>query len=372
MIKLGRLRFGTLLVLAQMLCGYACAEKRELESHEVLFERLSQSANWHTDAEVEADQAMQLIDRDAPDLALSRLATVKDPLVEEEAIALVLRDLAALRANPARATFADAIAERGSIVWRRHEETRADWFVPLFELRAQAKALPALWRANQWRDEWNQQFEASSSAAVKRLIKLNAQSDPSAEHEAGVAAQCIAAMSEPAVERLSSEVAAGQSKLASLPVSTLLALAERRPNPSLLEYVAQQGKPEQVLRVIAVLKHWQDPAAERLLLDLERRPEWSSAATLAVVPKLAGSEEGIDALRLRLSDPAHRASTASALARLPEQDALNLLNRIAEQAKRGAESYAGIVLTLELLDSPRARARAAEFRNAASAQEDQQ
>ena len=154
---------------------------------------------------------------------------------------------------------------------------------------------------------------------------------------------------------------------APLPSALALAVAQRRPSEALLRSVLDAADPEQVITALRVLSSWPNPAAERMLLELELQPAWSSAATLALLPKWFDDQQKLPAIAARLADPERRASAASAIARLPSGQAMDVIERLQSTDKRGA-TQDGLLLSLDLLGGAEAREKAQQLRAAGNAE----
>lgn len=352
------------MLIGGLLLGTAEAGKRELGDREVLLEQLADNARWNDGARLNADRLLRHVVADQAELALLELDAIADPMLHDLTAALLLQALAEQTASSGGRAFLDGMQGRSPRVWQRHEETRADWFVPVFELQAQASAIPGLWQARAWRDQWRQRLVETADQAFEQLIKLERGASHASATELHAAAQSIAELTQPEFEGLYRRLELSKK---TLPPEIELSVAERQPNQRSLRRVIQANQADQMLRVIEILRQWPSPVAEQLLLDLESEPAWSSAATLALIPKLADSEHGKTAIAERLADPQRRASAASAIARMPEQQALVLLETVQTRSKSD-HSLPGVLLALELQGGQAAQQRAQQLRQQESAQ----
>ncbi|MBD8526927.1 hypothetical protein [Pseudomarimonas arenosa] len=327
-----------ILLFSVLAAGSARAEKPRLDAQEALLEHLSPTPEWQRAAQLKADQMIVLLNQSEAGMALGVLDAIDDPLIHDQAAALVLQALPEQAASPARRAYLDGVQQRPQKVWQRHEETRADWFVPVFHIHAQARALPAQWQANEWRKRWLGRYASVSAQWVDQLVQRQGEATEEYQREMRVAAEVLASLPPQLFERVYERLI----DVRSLPASIALALSGRAPAESLLRQVIDHGQSSEILGAIDVLRHWADPAAERLLVELEAQSEWSSAATLALVPKWVDKPAPIVS---RLADPKHRASTASAIARLPETEMLAVIERLANADKQIDQ---GLMLALEL------------------------
>ena len=341
------------------------AAKQELAQGEVLLERLSPAADWQRAARQRADQVLQRLAADDANGALAHLKSETSPLIHDQAVSWVLEALAQDRSSASGRAFVAEIATTSPKVWRRHEETRADWFEPMFNLPEQAAAIPALWRAAERRAFWRSALDSDAESALSALF--GAGKEDAGENDLAAAAAIIAEIDPASLTRVEQAMLIEAKRVAAepLPATLALAVAQRRPSEALLRPVLDAADPAQMIAVLRVLAAWPDPAAERMLIELERQPAWSSAATLALLPKWFDDPQKLPEIARRLADPERRASTASAIARRPSAAAIGLIERLQAKGQRGSISD-GLLLSLDLLGSAEAREKAQQLRAAGS------
>ena len=160
------------LLLCCVLPTVVLAAKSELGAGEVLLERLSPAADWPATARQRADRVLQRLAANDADGAWAQLQREPSPLVHDQAVSWVLEALAQGAASASRLAFIEQVAAATPKVWRRHEETRADWFEPVFNLPAQAAAIPRLWRAAERRAYWQSALQNDVKAALNALRQL--------------------------------------------------------------------------------------------------------------------------------------------------------------------------------------------------------
>lgn len=260
------------------------------------------------------------------------------------ALRALLPDLAGRGHDDAAArSVLTQLAQWPALVWRRHEETRADWFQPLFDPGAAARfSLDRIERADtvaRWRDAFRRDAAGALDAALSQ------------PRQAELAAAAIASLDAPAMKSL---LRAPALKSAStLPGPVAVALARRDPTPARFDAALRTASAEQALALLA-----DTPA----LLPAEQSRAWlaskvhdrsfGSAAVIAFVRSAASDDDDVDAtLRSWLRDPALAPSVAGALAR----GGLAPIERLLDGAD-DATTLQHLALALRLHGSDAARA----------------
>lgn len=251
--------------------------------------------------------------------AVSLLDEEPDPLVRHWVAHELLLAQAAGPRSVAAERLRDWALQQPLVFLRRHEETAADWFLPLIDLAADARDLDRGWSEQEQRERWRRRWQQEPRAAIESLRAASAD-------EQGRAAEAVAELDAAAFARWRAELDALPPE--GVPVALWLALAARAVEPRAIVAVLARGDGEAKLSALELLRSWPDAAALPLLEQVELDPELASAATLALVPRLLAVDSASPAVLARLSAPKSRDSAAAALARLPEAQAAAHLRKL--------------------------------------------
>jgi len=309
---------------------------------------LVESEQWNVPAgRAEADAAivLQTLARQGAAPAIARLETWSDPARFEFAAAIVIETLQAQPSASTSATeeFLSALERAPIRLYQRHEETAADWFLPVFNIPARAASARRLLA-----------FAYERDALVVRL-----QSDPlTALDEAKDSAQLLAAsierVSPTAVDRISTHALAEDI---TLPSPAWAALARRKPEPAILLATLQHADALDVLPLIEELPPKLTPTiALDWLQQAARMPAYASSAVLGLGTLASRSPAAEAALAKHLGDPLTGASAAAALARLARPDRLERIDALLNKAST-AEVVSDLALALRLEGSSAALER---------------
>lgn len=309
------------------------AGTRELPPSAVLV----QPEHWHEPAgrtDADAARVLQFVARDDSASAILMLRSWSDPLRFEPAAARVIETLQAQPSTRAGDALLAALEREPVRLFRRHEETAADWFLPLFDIPGRAASARRLLA-----------FADERDALIARL-----QNDPRATLKSGkIPAQALTA----AVERLPSEVIVRVATLALagdvvLPSPAWAALARRRPEAAVLQATLQRAEPLDVLPLLEELpSKLAAPLAFDWLEQASRLADYASSAVLglgALAPRSPAAEA---ALVKHLGNPVTGTSAAAALSRLALPDRLERIDALLTKA-RTPEVLADLALALRL------------------------
>lgn len=279
-------------------------------------------------ADADAGIVLQTLARQGAAAAITRLESWSDPARFELAAAKVIETLQAQPSTAPASTsvtveFLSALERAPIRLYQRHEETAADWFLPVFNIPAQAASALQLLAFAQDRD-----------ALVVRL-----QSDPrSALDEAKDSGQLLAAsiehVSPSAVDRIITLALADDI---TLPSPAWAALARRSPEPAILLATLQHANALDVLPLIEELPPKLTPTvALDWLQQAARMPDYASSAVLGLGTLASRSPAAETALAKYLGDPLTGASAAAALARLARPDRLEHIDALLSKATTAA------------------------------------
>jgi hypothetical protein len=278
--------------------------------------------------------------------AIAAFESTADPRLAEAAAAALIDDL---RAEPIRLPAASGwlqwLAAQPPRVYVRHEETAADWFLPLHDLANRAAGTLQLWQADTAREAWQRQFARTPAAALAAL----ADSDDAEQRAAAAAA--VATL--PAIEFDALRRAAATLDIAP---DMAVAIAERSDDPAAWQRVLAAGDDQQRLQLVARAGTRLAPqAALDWLQQAMSRPALASAALLAVA-ELAAREPAAGAvLRDALDDPELGPSAAAGLARSAEVDRVARIEALLD-ADAGTLKRRHLALALRLEGSAAADA----------------
>ena len=252
-------------------------------------------------ANLEAKLAVGAIDD-----VIAMLAAMSDP-VERESSAARLLDRLQASGGDAPTALLDALERTPVLVYRRHEETAADWFLPVYDIPAKVQSLRLL------------QAQRQAVAALRKTLQEKDADKAFAAAAAAdprVAALAIDSATGTAVLRL-----AAKSKRAAtrLPSPALAALARRTRDPADLLQALDRGAPLDVLPLFESTLPTLAPAdALRVLHDALARPDYASTAAFALVALAPRDADAASLLENALVAPATGASIAAALAHSPD------------------------------------------------------
>lgn len=285
-------------VVALFVAGTATlqAATERLPDDAVLVERVSQP-----DADARATTLQAAVVAGRSDEALATFEAIDDPLTRE-AIAARLLDRLQQTGNAIPDTLLDAIAAWPVRVYTRHEETAADWFVPVFDLPGRVQSLRLLAaRATQVQ---TLQTALSGKTGDDALTQLSA-APPQ------IAAQAVATLPATTFRTVRSHAKAATTPL---PSPVLAALARRAGDADSLLLAIDHAEPLDVLPLFAsTLPSLPTHEATRVLDAALAHPDYASAAALALARRDATTDD-LTRLRSLLASPSTGASVAAALA----------------------------------------------------------
>lgn len=291
------------LVGALFVAGFAVAQTDRLPPGAVLIEAGSVRA-----VAVDAKSAIleARLAAGAVDEVVAMLAAIPDPF-ERESRAARLLDRLQGSGTDAPPAMLDALERTPVLVYRRHEETAADWFVPVYDIPAKVQSLRRL------------QVQRHAVAALRTRLQgkdADAALTALAAAEPRVAALAVESASDAAVMRLAK---LGKHSTTQLPSAALAALAQRTRDPADLLRALDRGAPLDVLPLFeSTLPKLVPDDALRVLREALARPDYASVAAFALVALAPRDADAAVLLEKALDAPATGASIAAALAQSPD------------------------------------------------------
>ncbi len=282
--------------------------------------------------------------------AYARLAAIDDPLQFELTAA---RAIEALQAQPAGAVEAFLVLLEGVPVrvFRRHEETAADWFLPVFDIPGRAASARRVIARVQARD---------ATLAVLRRDGASALSKSKSAQDSQAVADAIELAGDALVADLSSAALRGDVELSS---AAWAALARRSSQGDVLGAVLKKAEPVDVLPLFEQLpKRLPDDVALAWLREAGGDPRYASAAVMAMGTLAAKSDAALRELEKRLDRPDTGASAAAALARVDRPDRLAQIDRLVANTDSPA-ALTNLALALRLDGSDAALKRLESLRS---------
>jgi hypothetical protein len=301
--------------------------------------------SWQPAADVgtRADAILAAIARDEAESALAQLHALPDPLRFEPVAARVIDALTSASPTRAARRVLDALAREPVRLYRRHEETAGDWFVPLYDVPGRADAaLRAL------------DFIAARERITTRLRIAPDEVLDGAAQAPLVLADAIARSDDATVAAFA---AAALARDAGVPGVVWAALARRRPQPDVLQATLRHAEPLHLLPLLQELPPRLAPADALAWLEPAlQRDEYASAALLAL-GQLAPRSPAADVMLLkRLGSARDGASVAAALARDSRPDRVARIDALLAKPQASAV-VADLALALKLEGSDAAKAR---------------
>ncbi len=296
-------------------------------------------------ADALADAIHEQLDPGAAHAGIVSLAAIDDAVVFELVASRLIDRWRERGPQPGADTVLKWLATQPVRVVRRHEETAADHFEPVFAIAARALGTLDLWQRQQLRDDWRQRLVSSPAAAIEALQRADAM-------DRSLAATAAATLDDAALDVLRRQMPPDA------PVALWHAVAMRRADVNAFLTVLAHGDPGFQLDVVA-----RAPAAlsvseaMRVLESARLQPELASAALLAMAALAPKHAPARDTLLAALDDPASGASGAAALARMPMADrGKQLAMWLDAQPKHAANTPRTryLVLALQLEGSPQA------------------
>lgn len=312
---------------------------------------LVEPEHWNQPAgRAESDAAIVLhtLARDGSAAAIARLETWSDPARFELAAALVIETLQAQPSSSPASTstieeFLTALERAPIRLYQRHEETAADWFLPVFDIPARAASARRLLA-----------FALDRDALVVRLQRDPRQALDDAKDSSQLLAASLERVSPAVVDRIAALALADDI---TLPSAAWAALARRKPEAAILLATLQHADALDVLPLIEALPPKLTPTvALDWLQQAARMPDYASSAVLGLGTLASRSPAAEAELAKHLGDPLTGASAAAALARLALPNRVERVDALLSKAST-SEVVTHLALALRLEGSSAAMHR---------------
>lgn len=278
--------------------------------------------------------------------ALAALQGSGDALAFESTATELIAELVIERNSGLEEAAAERLLQRLAVepvrVFRRHEETAAHWFLPLFDVGAQARSALATREHARNRAQWQARLEHAPAEALDALSLVD-------DGASDAAAHAVAALSPGSAQAL---LAAARSMPQPPPSSLLRALAERLLVGEAFALAAQHASDADLLRLIPASAALSETEALRWLDGVGERPALASAALMALAPRAERGSVALERLLGMLAHPALGDSAAAALATRDAPDRVAVLEAAGGDASPLA--LVNIVLALRLIASAEA------------------
>lgn len=325
-----------LLVLPAQARGLA-----DLPADAVVVDPLAMSAEDLAGARGVAKRARAAL-ASGPAAALKIVSGVEDPLRHALAASALIADLQEGEGDPASLAVLQQLTKTPLRVFRRHEETAADWFLPHIDVAGQARFALRLLDARVARKRWAEAWDAEPVAALEELRRV----DPSARRVALEGLESLPTLGVNRVLTLALADPGGQSPA----LWSTLALATGK--RAAFGAAASHGEDADLLRLLSARDRLPEPQAVDWLLALAERPTLASAALLALAEHAEHGSLAWSRLVQALDDPALAPSAAAALAHRPHPDRVTRIASLSDGAS--PQRLFGVVLALRLEGSRQA------------------
>jgi hypothetical protein len=283
--------------------------------------------------------------------ALGRLRAVRDPVHFEAAAVAVIDELQRRPPSTAADRLLAALAQEPVRVFRRHDETAGDWFLPLFDVPGRAQSARTQLARVAARDRLLPKLRRGET----RFLVAGA-SDPAA---------LVAALEQLTAVEAGTLAARVLHDGDTLAPGAWSALARRSPEPDTLDAVLRFEHSAETLALLQQLPATLPSASAYAWLDRALAfGDYRSAAVAGIGREAARSPVASRKLveLLGATDSTTGASAAAALARLPAGQRLAEYDRILAKS-RDATLLARLALALRLDDTPPARERLQRLKN---------
>ena len=278
------------------------------------------------------------------DVALDALHGIVDPLAFEFAAARVIEAIQSGVDSPAARAVLEALAQSPVRVYRRQEETAADWFVPAFDVPGRAQSALRLLRLRAATDLWQRDLADDPARALAALAL--------ADDEARRAVtDAIASLSD-----AQAGAVLQRARIADLdlPSGLWAALAARLSHREAFDALARHGSEADVLVALTNVDALPSADAVHWLLTLGQRPRLRSAALLALAAHARPGSAALAHLVEQLADADDGPSAALALTRRPDADRIALIDSLLT-TQTAPHARANLALALRLEGSEQAR-----------------
>ncbi len=277
--------------------------------------------------------------------ALAELATLTEPLAFELAAARLIAAVQAGEDSPQGRSVLFDLTKASTRVFRRHEETRADWFVPLVDVPSKAQFALRAWDAGAERRAWLAELSASTESAIRALSTASANL-PLALVEA------IAELAQVERDALSVKMLLQPEAFDS---SVWAAMASGSKDKRVFATALLRCDDNDLLALLPAVGQLSASEAGDWLIHLSARPALTSAALLALAPLADRRSVGLQHLIATLDSETHGASAATALGHRPHTDRLALIEKLIADPAASSRRLTSLALALRMDESTQAR-----------------
>ncbi|MGQ0799845.1 MAG: hypothetical protein ACT4NL_07005 [Pseudomarimonas sp.] len=277
--------------------------------------------------------------------ALAELATLSEPLAFELAASRVVTTLQAAEDSPQARSVLFELTHVPIRVFRRHEETAADWFVPLLDVAGKAQFALRAWDAGAQRRAWLGELSLGGDHAIRALSTTRAKTQPALVEAIGDLAQAK-------LDAVSADMLLQPEAFAS---DVWAATAARSGDKRVFAAALIQCDDKDLLALLPAVSQLSAADAGDWLIQLSARPALASAALLALAALADQSSPALEHLIASLDSERLGASAATALAQRPQPDRLALIERLAADPTASPRRLTSLALALRLDESTQAR-----------------
>lgn len=277
--------------------------------------------------------------------ALAELATLTEPLAFELAAARLVAVLQADEDSPPGRSVLLELTKVSTRVFRRHEETRADWFVPLVDVPGKAQFALRAWDTNAERRAWLADLTAGTNSAIRALSIATASSQPAL-------LEAIAELAQARLDALSATMLLQPEAFAS---SVWAAIAARSQDKRVFAATLLRCDDRDLLALLPAVGQLTASEAGGWLIQVSARPALTSAALLALAPLADQRSAALQHLVLNLDGETHGASAATALGHRPQPDRLAFIEQLIADPAASSRRLTSLALALRMDGSTQAR-----------------
>jgi len=277
--------------------------------------------------------------------ALKELATLTEPLAFELAAARLVATLQAAEDSPQARSVLLELSKVPIRVFRRHEETRADWYVPLLDVAGKAQFALRAWDAGVQRRAWLVELSAGGDRAIRALSSTTAKGHPAL-------IEAIGELAQDKLNTLSAEMLRQPEAFAS---SVWAATAARSQDKRVFAAALIHCEDSDLLALLPAVRQLSAADAGDWLTQLTGRPSLASAAMLALIPFAEQRSAALEHLIASLDSETLGSSAATALGQRPQPDRLALIEKLIADPAANSRRLTSLALALRLDESTQAR-----------------
>ena len=298
----------------------------------------AQIADVSKRSQTQVESMLSAVSAGRADEALGLLRSIDSVLAFELTAASVIARLQAADDTESARSVLLGLAETPVRVFMRHEETAADWFVPVFSIGQRARSALRLLDQRREIDEWKHQLTVDPMVAMQALSQAVEQVDYAAAAIAGLPPQQGLVLSQRLRENGSVQT----------PSAVARELALKAADLHWFEQVAQNGTAPDLLTLIARSDTLKRDQAASWLLGMSARGDVGSAALIALSEHAHTGSAALERLVDTLDDQGLGPSAAAALARRPQADRMAVLADLSRRGDLTPRALGRVALALRL------------------------